>query len=198
MFILTEHTGAIGTLTFNQLAKRNALSEVLVEELIKALADFQQAGMRAVVLRAARDAHVWSSGHDISELPQGQDPLPYSDPFERALRAVKTFPAPVIAMLYKLRWRVELFFKWIKQNLRIKHFLGTSDNAVKTQVWIAVCVYVLVAIIRKELGLEVSLAQMLQILSVSVFEQVPLVALFAKPASQSETANSCNQMMLWN
>ena len=106
MFILTEHTGAIGTLTFNQLAKRNALSEVLVEELIKALADFQQAGMRAVVLRAARDAHVWSSGHDISELPQGQDPLPYSDPFERALRAVKTFPAPVIAMVHGSVWGV--------------------------------------------------------------------------------------------
>ena len=74
MFILTEHTDTIGTITLNQPAKRNALSEVLVEELIKALADFQQAGMRAVVLRAARDAHVWSSGHDISELPQGQDP----------------------------------------------------------------------------------------------------------------------------
>ena len=67
-------------------------------------------------------------------------------------------PALVIALLYKLRWRVELFFKWIKQNLRIKHFFGTSDNAVKTQVWIGVCVYVLAAIVRKELGLEVSLS----------------------------------------
>ena len=92
-------------------------------------------------------------------------------------------PALVIAQLYKLRWRVELFFKWIKQNLRIKHFFGTSDNAVKTQVWIAVCIYVLVAILRKEMGLELSLSQMLQILSVNVFEQVPLVELFAETVS---------------
>ena len=101
-------------------------------------------------------------------------------------------------MLYKLRWRVELFFKWIKQNLRIKHFFGTSDNAVKTQVWIAVCVHVLVAIVRKELGLEVSLSQMLQIVSVSAFEQVPLNELFAKMEIQDDTLNSCNQLMLCN
>ena len=107
-------------------------------------------------------------------------------------------PALVIAQLYRLRWRVELFFKWIKQNLRIKHFFGTSDNAVKTQVWIAVCVYLLVAIIRKELGLELSLAQMLQVLSVNVFEQLPLPELFAKITSQSETTDACNQLMLWS
>jgi len=107
-------------------------------------------------------------------------------------------PALVIALLYKLRWRVELFFKWIKQNLRIKHFFGTSDNAVKTQVWIGVCVYVLAAIVRKELGLEVSLSQMLQIVSVSAFEQVPLAELFAKMAPPSDTLTSCNQLMLWN
>ena len=107
-------------------------------------------------------------------------------------------PALVIAQLYKLRWRVELFFKWIKQNLRIKHFFGTSDNAVKTQVWIAVCVYVLVAILRKELGLELSLSQMLQVLSVNVFEQVPLPELFAKTESQDELLDSPNQLMLWN
>jgi methylmalonyl-CoA decarboxylase len=106
MFILAEYTGAIGTLIFNQPAKRNALSQALVEELISALADFQQRGMRVVVLRSALDAPVWSSGHDITELPQGQDPLPYSDPFERALRAVKTFPAPVIAMVHGSVWGV--------------------------------------------------------------------------------------------
>ena len=106
MFIISEHTDAIGTLTLNQPAKRNALSEALVEELIAALADFQRAGLRAVVIRAARDARVWSSGHDISELPQGQDPLPYSDSFERGLRAVKTFPAPVIAMVHGSVWGV--------------------------------------------------------------------------------------------
>jgi len=106
--------------------------------------------------------------------------------------------ALVIAQLYKLRWRVELFFKWIKQNLRIKHFFGTSDNAVKTQVWIAVCVYVLVAILRKELGLELSLSQMLQVLSVNVFEQVPLVELFAKTQSQDDLLDSPNQLTLWS
>ena len=83
---------------------------------------------------------------------------------------------------------MELFFKWIKQNLRIKHFFGTTDNAVKTQVWIAICVYVLVAIVRKELGLELSLSQILQILSVNVFEQVPLAELVAKTPSEDDPA----------
>ncbi len=104
-------------------------------------------------------------------------------------------PALTIAQLYRSRWRVELFFKWVKQNLRIKHFFGTSDNAVKTQVWIAVCVYVLVAIVRKELELELSLSQILQVLSVNVFEQVPLAELVAKTASQNETSHSRNQLV---
>jgi len=107
-------------------------------------------------------------------------------------------PAEVIAHLYKLRWRVELFFKWIKQNLRIKHFFGTSENAVKTQVWIAICVYVLVAIIRKELKLELSLSQILQVLSVNAFEQVPLAELVAQTRSQIESPYQCNQLMLWD
>lgn len=107
-------------------------------------------------------------------------------------------PAETIAHLYRLRWRVELFFKWIKQNLRIRHFFGTSENAVKTQVWIAVCVYVLVAIVRKELKLELSLSQILQILSVNAFEQMPLPQLVAISASQTEEVDSRNQLMLWN
>ncbi len=107
-------------------------------------------------------------------------------------------PPLTIAQLYKSRWRVELFFKWVKQNLRIKHFFGTSDNAVKTQVWIAICVYVLVAIVRKELGLGLSLSQILQVLSVNVFEQVPLAELVAKMASQNEAFGSRNQLMLWH
>jgi hypothetical protein len=107
-------------------------------------------------------------------------------------------PALTIAQLYKCRWQVELFFKWIKQNLRIKHFFGTSDNAVKTQVWIAICVYVLAAIARKQLGLEVSLSQLLQILSVNVFEQIPLAELVAKTQSQNEPCDSRNQLMLFN
>ena len=107
-------------------------------------------------------------------------------------------PALVIAHLYKLRWRVELFFKWIKQNLRIKHFFGTTDNAVKTQVWISICVYVLVAIVRKELRLELSLSQILQILSVNAFEQVPLAELVAKAAPREDMLDSPNQLMLWH
>ena len=104
-------------------------------------------------------------------------------------------PPLVIAQLYKSRWRVELFFKWIKQNLRIKHFFGTTDNAVKTQVWIAICAYVLVAIVRKEMRLELSLSQILQILSVNAFEQVPLAELVAKTASQNQPSDSCNQLV---
>jgi IS4 transposase len=107
-------------------------------------------------------------------------------------------PALTIAQLYQCRWQVELFFKWIKQNLRIKHFFGTSDNAVKTQVWIAICVYVLAAIARKQLGLEVSLSQLLQILSVNVFEQIPLAELVAKTQTQNEPCHSRNQLMLFN
>src|SRR5579864_6972627 len=87
-------------------------------------------------------------------------------------------PATTIAALYKKRWQVELFFKWIKQNLRIKRFYGTSENAVKTQIWIAVSVYVLVAIVRKQLGLEASLCTLLQVISVTVFEKMPIQTAF--------------------
>ena len=83
-------------------------------------------------------------------------------------------PALTVAELYRCRWQVELFFKWIKQHLRIKAFFGTSENAVKTQVWIAVSVYVLVAIVRKRLGLGASLYETLQILSLTMFETTSL------------------------
>lgn len=108
-----------------------------------------------------------------------------------------SLPPEAIAHLYKLRWRVELFFKWIKQNLRIKHFFGTSENAVKTQVWIAICVYVQVAILRRELGIAMSLSQILQVLSIHPFEQVPLAELLAKATSQNGTTSPPNQLMLW-
>jgi len=149
------------------------------------------------------DHIVWlTTPKSVAHYPDRLRRVSYRDPEDGKVLVFLTnnfeLPALVIAMLYKLRWRVELFFKWIKQNLRIKHFFGTSDNAVKTQVWIAVCVYVLAAIVRKELGLEVSLSQMLQIVSVSAFEQVPLAELFAKMAPQSDTLTSCNQLMLWN
>ena len=104
-------------------------------------------------------------------------------------------PALVVALLYKSRWQVELFFKWIKQNLRIKHFFGNSDNAVKTQIWIAIAVYVLVAIAKKELKLEMSLSNILQILSVNVFSKEPLAQLLANTRSQNPESGLCNQLV---
>ena len=149
------------------------------------------------------DHIVWlTTPKSVAHYPDRLRRVSYRDPEDGKVLVFLTnnfdLPALAIAMLYKLRWRVELFFKWIKQNLRIKHFFGTSDNAVKTQVWIAVCVYVLVAIIRKELELELSLSQMLQVLSVNAFEQVPLAELLAKMPPQNETLNPCNQLMLWH
>lgn len=148
------------------------------------------------------DHIVWLvNPHSVANYPDRLRRVSYRDPEDGKVLVFLTnnfdLPALVIAQLYRLRWRVELFFKWIKQNLRIKHFFGTSDNAVKTQVWIAVCVYVLVAILRKELNLQLSLSQMLQILSVNVFEQVPLLELFAQTRSQIELTDSPNQLMLW-
>lgn len=105
-------------------------------------------------------------------------------------------PALTIALLYKSRWKVELFFKWIKQHLRIKHFFGTSDNAVKTQVWISICVYVLVAIVKKHLGSERSLYSILQVLSVNVFEKEPLQQVLREAASHTPDLGFCNQLLL--
>jgi hypothetical protein len=105
-------------------------------------------------------------------------------------------PALSICALYKSRWQIELFFKWIKQHLRIKRFLGTSENAVKSQVWIAVAVYVLVAILRKRLNLDLSLHSMLQILSVSPFENIALSQLFSEVPPNEKLLNSDNQLIL--
>ena len=109
-----------------------------------------------------------------------------------------TLPAITIAQIYKSRWQVELFFKWIKQHLRIKAFYGTSENAVKTQIWIAVSVYVLVAIIRKRLRLEVSLYQILQILSVTLFEKTPILQALQAPNSQDDPLVNVNQLILFD
>jgi len=106
-------------------------------------------------------------------------------------------PALVVAQLYKSRWTVEIFFKWIKQHLRILRFFGESPNAVKTQVWIAVCAYTLVAIIRKELGLTESLHKILQVLSVNVFEKVPISQLLTNTLVHSHKDESRNQLMLF-
>ncbi len=107
-------------------------------------------------------------------------------------------PPLQIAQLYRCRWQIELFFKWIKQHLRIKAFYGTSVNAVKTQVWTAISVYVLVAILKKELRLEHSLYELLQILSVTLFERVPIHHALARLATQNDGACSGNQLPLFD
>ena len=107
-------------------------------------------------------------------------------------------PALTIAEIYRCRWQVELFFKWIKQHLRIKAFFGTSANAVKTQIWIAVSVYVLVAIVRKRLGLEASLYQILQILSVTLFEKTPILRALQASDSEDDLPAVGNQLILFD
>ena len=106
-------------------------------------------------------------------------------------------PALTIAALYKNRWQVELFFKWIKQHLRIKQFYGTSENAVKTQIWIAVSVYVLVAIFKKRLRLDASLYTLMQVLSVTIFEKVPIQTALSSETSKCNTATENNQLNLF-
>jgi hypothetical protein len=109
-----------------------------------------------------------------------------------------TLPALTIAQIYKCRWQVELFFRWIKQHLRIKAFFGTSENAVKTQIWIAVSVYVLVAIVRKRVRLEASLYQILQILSVTLFEKTPILRALDASGSHNDLLDPCNQLILFD
>jgi len=109
-----------------------------------------------------------------------------------------TLPALTIAHLYKARWQVELFFKWIKQHLRIKAFYGTSENAVKTQIWIALSVYVLVAIVRKRLALDVSLYKLLQILSVTLFEKTPISTAVFDVGPNVDEVDAYNQLQLFD
>jgi len=109
-----------------------------------------------------------------------------------------TLPAITIAQLYKCRWQVELFFKWIKQHLRIKAFFGTTKNAVKTQIWIAISVYVLVAIIKKQLNLDLNLYTILQILSVTLFEKVSILQVLTEAGYKTHSTNSYNQLMLFD
>ena len=106
-------------------------------------------------------------------------------------------PAATICALYKSRWQVELFFKWIKQHLRIKRFFGTSENAVKTQIWIAVSVYVLVAIVKKRLTLDASLYTLLQILSVTLFEKIPMDQVLTGDDTKDDTSQITNQLSLF-
>ena len=106
-------------------------------------------------------------------------------------------PASTVAQLYRHRWQVELFFKWIKQHLRIKSFFGTSENAVKTQIWIAVAVYVLVAVLRKRLGLSAELYTILQVLSLTLFEKMPIFKLFSDTGYSLSNLENPNQLILF-
>jgi IS4 transposase len=108
-----------------------------------------------------------------------------------------SLPAITIADLYRCRWQVELFFKWIKQHLRIKAFYGTSENAVKTQIWIAISVYVLVAIMKKRLKIDLSLYTILQILSVTLFEKIPISQAFSPDNYINKIDANCNQLNLF-
>jgi IS4 transposase len=108
----------------------------------------------------------------------------------------RTLPAATICALYKSRWQVELFFKWIKQHLRIKRFFGTSENAVKTQIWFAVSVYVLVAIVKKRLALDASLYTLLQILSLTQFEKMPILQALSQDEPETDQEPSDNQLKL--
>ena len=109
-----------------------------------------------------------------------------------------TLPPLTVAQLYRSRWQVELFFKWIKQHLRIKKFYGTSENALKTQIWIAISVYVLVAIIKKQLKLEGSLYRILQILSVTLFEKTPILEALSLSQCETELTAPCKQLILFH
>ena len=109
-----------------------------------------------------------------------------------------SLPALTIAQLYKCRWKIEIFFKWIKRYLRIKSFFGTTENAVKTQIWIAISVYVLAAIVKKELKTMLSLGEILQILSIVLFEKVPITQVLTKTVLQNDKARFHNQLLLFD
>jgi hypothetical protein len=109
-----------------------------------------------------------------------------------------SLPALTIAQAYKQRWKIEIFFKWIKQHLRIKSFFGTSQNAVKSQIWIAISIYVLIAIVKKRLKLKCSLYTFLQILSLTIFEKIDISRLDTKADNMNDFTDSCNQLELFN
>jgi hypothetical protein len=107
-------------------------------------------------------------------------------------------PASSVALLYKSRWQVELFFKWIKQHLRIKSFFGYTENALRCQIWIALCVYLLVAIIKRELGIERSIYEILQILSVTPFEKTPIISILEQNQVQKNDHELAKHRFLWD
>ena len=164
-------------------------------------------------LRPCWPNHVWSYDFVMDRTHDGRKfrMLTVIDEFTRRCMAVVverrlnsditnnfSLPAATICALYKSRWQVELFFKWIKQHLRIKQFYGTSENAVKTQIWIAVSVYVLVAIVKKRLDLDASLYTLLQILSVTLFEKMPIHQALAGDENRCNASQITNQLNLFD
>jgi len=149
------------------------------------------------------DQQIMLNGHySAKNYPEHLRRIRFKDPESSKILIFLTnnnaLPALTICALYKSRWQVELFFKWIKQHLRIKHFLGNSENAVKTQVWCAVATYVLIAIVKKELQLDASLYTCLQILSVSVFEKTQLSCALQTDESQIDQLDFANQLNLFD
>ena len=149
------------------------------------------------------DQSIALNGHYISQdYPEHLRRIRFKDPQTQQTLVFLTnntsLPPLTIAALYKSRWQVELFFKWIKQHLRIKKFLGNSENAVKTQIWCAVSTYVLIAIVKKELQLNASLYTLLQILSVSVFEKTEALQALQVDSNPSHNADNANQLNLFN
>jgi len=139
--------------------------------------------------------------HSKQNYPEVLRRIKYRDPEGRVLVFLTndfSLPALTVAELYKGRWQIELFFKWVKQHLRIKAFFGTSANAVKTQIWIAVSVYLLIAIAKKRLKIEQPLYTILQILSVSVFEKMPLLQAFQEGECTIKGGDFCNQLQLFD
>jgi transposase len=170
-------------------AKRNLAFRVLESRPIN-----KTTGLRS-------DQSILLTGFNVSrDYPDALRRISYSDPVthKRLIFLTNNFnlAASTIPKLYKCRWQVELFFKWIKQYLRIKAFYGTSENAVKTQIWIAISVYVRIAILKKELQLNQSLGEILQILSVTLFEKIELSRLFSEFKSTNQTNESQKQMIL--
>jgi IS4 transposase len=143
-----------------------------------------------------------NSFYPLQEYPERLRRVRFFDPQQQKRLVFLTnnfaLPAKTIADLYRSRWHVELFFKWIKQHLRIKVFVGTSPNALKTQVWTAMCAYLLVAIVRKRLNLDMSLYTILQILSVCLFEKTPILQAFSQQQLQITEGADCNQLILFN
>ena len=145
---------------------------------------------------------VLDTAHSTQHYPDPLRRIRYRDPQtgKHFVFLTNNFSLPplTIATIYRCRWQIELFFKWIKQHLRIKAFYGTSPNAVKTQIWIAIAVYVLVAIVRKRLGIQASLYTFLQVLSLTSFEKMPILGAFEDTISEIETDDPAKQLILFD